>query len=426
MPIPLFQAYGVELEYMIVDRETLRIAPIADDLLLAATTLPGAELDEEEDATHPGSVGLGPVSWSNELALHVVEFKTGAPASSLPGLAGVFHESVRRANDLLAPRGAALLPGGMHPLMDPDSEMRLWPHGYSDVYSAFNRIFDCRGHGWANLQSAHLNLPFADDDAEESEFGRLHAAIRFLLPIMPALTASSPIMDGRTTGLLDNRLEVYRHNARKLPVISGRVVPEPVFTRTEYERVILGAIYAGLSPHDPQGILRHEWANARGAIARFERNTIEVRVLDVQECPASDLAILAAITAVLRAMVEGRLSDLEVIRRWQVEPLHAILLSVIRDADEAIVPEEYASALGITGKACRAKDVWQALIETTLAKEPGYPEFQSALNVILSRGCLARRIMRACGPGPSRDRVESVYRDLARCLAENRPYEACV
>jgi hypothetical protein len=32
-------------------------------------------------------------------------------------------------------------------------------------------------------------------------------------------------------------------------------------------------------------VLRHEWVNARGAIARFDRSAIEIRVLDVAECP---------------------------------------------------------------------------------------------------------------------------------------------
>ena len=89
------------------------------------------------------------------------------------------------------------MPTGMHPWMDPAREFELWPHGDREIYAAFDRIFDCRGHGWANLQSMHLNLPFADDD----EFGRLHAAIRALLPLLPALAASSPFADGHARGL---------------------------------------------------------------------------------------------------------------------------------------------------------------------------------------------------------------------------------
>ena len=52
-------------------------------------------------------------------------------------------------------------------------------------------------------------------------------------------------------------------------------------------------MYDDIAPLDPDAVLQHEWLNARGAIARFDRNTIELRVLDVQECPRADLAICA-------------------------------------------------------------------------------------------------------------------------------------
>src|SRR5690606_17301416 len=142
--------------------------------------------------------------------------------------------------------------------------------------------------GWANLQSVHLNLPFDGDE----EFGRLHAAIRLVLPILPALAASSPLKDGHYTGLKDTRLDVYQSNQRKVPSIAGRVVPEQVFTQKDYEEQILQRNYQDIAPYDPEGILQDEWLNSRGAIARFQRNAIEIRVLDIQECPAADLAIL--------------------------------------------------------------------------------------------------------------------------------------
>lgn len=425
MSYHLFQAYGVELEYMVVDRDTLTVAPVVDELLLEASRQPGASVDDEEDPAHPGAVEMGPIAWSNELTLHVLEFKTASPTPALGGVASNFHEHVVRANQLLAPRNAMLMPGGMHPTMNPDTQMKLWPHGYSDVYAAFDRIFDCSGHGWANLQSAHLNLPFhIDADTPDSEFGRLHGAVRFLLPIMPALAASSPMMDGKLTGLMDNRLDVYRHNARKLPIISGRVIPEAVFTKAEYERVIFGAIYAALAPHDPQGVLRHEWANARGAIARFMRDTIEVRVLDVQECPAADLAILAAISSVLRALCEGRLSDPASLRRWDVEPLRRILMGVIAHGDNAVIEDTaYLRALGVSRlTSCSVRELWAHLVSTTLAREDHFPEFRGAIDLILSKGCLARRLAAALGREPSPERTLEVYRQLPQCLAQNRMF----
>ncbi|MDH4064006.1 MAG: glutamate-cysteine ligase family protein, partial [Acidobacteriota bacterium] len=161
LPLRLFEGIGVELEYMIVDRATLEVKPVADELLKAVS----GHYDTE--------VARGPISWSNELALHVIELKTTEPVPTLDGVGALFQEQVAEIERQLAPLGARLLPTGMHPWMDPHTELRLWPHEHDEIYGAFNRIFDCRGHGWANLQSVHLNLPFANDE----EFARLHAAI---------------------------------------------------------------------------------------------------------------------------------------------------------------------------------------------------------------------------------------------------------
>ena len=76
--------------------------------------------------------------------------------------------------------------------MNPLTETVIWPHDNNEIYSLYDKIFDCRGHGWSNLQSVHINLPFKD----ELEFRKLHSAIRLLLPIIPALSASSPFADG--------------------------------------------------------------------------------------------------------------------------------------------------------------------------------------------------------------------------------------
>ncbi|MEQ8767131.1 MAG: glutamate-cysteine ligase family protein, partial [Planctomycetota bacterium] len=262
-PYRLFEGVGVELEYMIVDAETLSVRPIADQLIEAETGEPGSDAER------------GPIAWSNELALHVIELKSQGPAKSLAEWPARFQGDLAHIDELLGRFGARLMPSGMHPWMNPDEELRLWPHECGPIYQTFHRIFDCRGHGWSNLQSTHLNLPFSN----AGEFAQLHAAIRVLLPILPALTASTPVFDGRLTERKDNRLAFYSRNARRVPSVTGRVVPEPVDSPESYERDILQRIYRDLAPHDPEGTLRHEWANARGAIARFERGAIEIRIL---------------------------------------------------------------------------------------------------------------------------------------------------
>jgi gamma-glutamyl:cysteine ligase YbdK (ATP-grasp superfamily) len=403
-PLGLFAAFGVELEYMIVDRATFDVLPMADRVLHAVA------------GDWSGEADTGELGWSNELCLHVLELKTNGPAERLLGLPQLFARDIRRIDDILAEHGGRLMPGAMHPWMDPWREMRLWPHDSSPVYAAFDRIFDCRGHGWANLQSAHLNLPFAG----AAEFGRLHAAIRLLLPLLPALAASSPVRDGAVTGLLDTRLEVYKDNCSRVPSLTGRVIPEPVFTPEDYESDILQRLYADIAPHDPEGVLRYEWLNARGAIARFDRDAIEIRVLDVQECPQADLAIHAAIVHVLRQLVAERPCSLAEQMAFGVEPLAALLTDVVRDADRARVADvAYLRALGWNGGPCRAGELWQHLLDRFLA-DPAHAEWQPPLRTILEQGPLARRILDGLPHGADRRDLARLYGELCDCLRHGR------
>jgi glutamate---cysteine ligase / carboxylate-amine ligase len=404
----LFQGFGIELEYMIVDATTLDVKPIADALI------------EAEHGSVESEIERGGFAWSNELARHVIELKTNGPAPALGDLAAGFAGELARIDALLEPLGARVLPTAMHPWMDAHREFVQWPHGYSEVYATFHRIFDCRGHGWANLQSQHVNLPFADD----AEFGRLHAAIRALLPILPALSAASPFADGAHRGVLDTRLEVYRTNARRVPSVSGQIVPEPVFTRADYE-ALLESIYADLAPLDPEGVLRYEWVNARGCIARFDRMAIEIRVLDTQECPRADLAIAAAAAGVVRALCEPARQD--ALRALATEPLAAILRSTSAAGEAAKLDDrDYLRALGLSTEPRSAGDVWAALIERHVLPDAGAAEHRPALDVLLGEGPLARRILRRTGPAPERELLRATYRELAECLRANRLFRAAV
>ncbi|HVS13509.1 MAG TPA: glutamate-cysteine ligase family protein [Thermoanaerobaculia bacterium] len=401
--LSLFAGFGVELEYMLVDAETLDVRPAADRLLAAQAGEIVAEVE------------VGAISWSNELVLHVIELKTHGPAASLEPLTALFQESVRRIGSLLEPMGMRLLPTGMHPWMDPATETKLWPHEYSAVYEAYDRIFSCQGHGWSNLQSAHLNLPFADDE----EFGRLHAAIRLLLPLLPALAASSPLADGRLQPWRDYRMEVYRTNSARVPEVAGQVVPERAFSEAEYRERIFAPMMGAMAALDPAGVLEEEFLNSRGAIARFGRGSIEIRVVDVQECPQADLAIVAATVAVLRGLVEERWLDSASQRAFATDRLAAVLRATARDAEAAEVDQALARALG-RGAMRSAGEVWRSLIEGASARGALDSVFEPALEHLLARGTLATRIARAVGEHPDRARLAVVYGELADCLAAGR------
>lgn len=399
----LFEGFGVEMEYMIVHKNTLRVLPITDKLIFDAV---GAYLSD---------VAFGDIAWSNELVLHVVELKTQGPVQSLAHLEQAFQRHVHKINQMLAKYDAMLLPTGAHPLMNPYTDTKLWPHEHNAVYEAYNKIFDCRGHGWANLQSTHLNLPFYNDD----EFGKLHAAIRVLLPIIPALSASSPILDGKITGLADTRLEVYRNNQDKIKSIAGQVVPEAVFTQAEYEQQILQKIYDDIAPYDPDGTLQEEFLNSRGAIARFERNTIEIRILDIQEAPVADIAIVQAIVAALTALMAEKWASLESLKVWHEDRLATIFLDVIKDGQNARIDDsEFLALFGYTAKeSATVLELWKHIAKETVDGLQT-PETAQALQVILSHGNLSQRILYALGDTPTDIQISQVYQQLAKCLRE--------
>ncbi|MCC5835030.1 MAG: hypothetical protein JJU20_09880 [Opitutales bacterium] len=402
----LFERYGVELEYMIVDRDTLDVRPIADQVVHAV----GNERKNE--------VKHGKLRWSNELVMHVIELKTDGPSPSLHGLAADFQAEVDYLNGLLAAKNCCLLPTAMHPWMNPLKETQLWPHGDRAIYDTFDRIFGCQGHGWSNLQSTHINLPFSGD----TEFQRLHTAIRLVLPLLPALAASSPFVEGKVANKLDMRLDHYRSNCARIPSITGHVIPERVTSEAEYSEKILRRIDADLRPHDPDGILEAEWVNARGAIARFERGTIEIRLLDIQEHPGMDLAIVQFVVALVRALVEERWSTLARQSVPVVGELGFLLNDSVVQGENARIPEgDYLEALNLEKEQPEtiSEVLWQLLRRVATPND----SWCEPIEFILRRGCLSRRLRRAAGKHPDRAALQAIYRRLADCLQNGQRFD---
>lgn len=398
----LFEGVGIEVEYMIVNSKTLDVQPICDDLLYAIS------------GTYSPEVSCGNISYSNELALHVVELKTTGAAPTLSRLDEPFQEHVAKINERLARFNARLLPTAAHPWMDPFREMRLWEHEYNAIYESYHRIFDCRGHGWANLQSTHINLPFSGDD----EFVRLHEAVRILLPILPALAASSPFLDGKKQSCLDARLDMYRFNQKAVASITGKVVPERVESIQDYYRRILEPMYNDIAPFDTERILQHEWLNSRGAIARFDRSTIEIRILDVQECPKADIAIAQACVFMLRRLVEQN-----GVFHLDVELLSRIFLDCVRDAEKAIIADQHYLDLFKVKGPITAGQLWMKLLEPLLmSTDPQYSSCKAPLELILRDGSLASRIVKSWKKIPTKTTLREVYQALSECLAEGCLY----
>jgi gamma-glutamyl:cysteine ligase YbdK (ATP-grasp superfamily) len=262
-----------------------------------------------------------------------------------------------------------------------------------------------------------VNLPFANDD----EFARLHAAIRLVLPLIPGLAAASPFLDGGAAGALDGRMRAYAGNARRVPSVAGGIIPRPVSSRDEYERLILEPIYEDLESLDPDGVLRHEWVNARGAIARFDREAIEIRVIDAQECMGANLAVVAAVVQVVRALTEGELANRDLARDPDTASLIQMLEEAVVGGEEAVLDDSgLLCALGLPPGPTTLARLWRTLVERDPPHDP-HLEWTPHLDTILAHGTLATRMIRAAGADPDRASLRGLARRLCDCLTSDEP-----
>lgn len=398
-----FSQFGIEIETMIVDRENLDLQPVSDTIL------------RDSEGTVVNSLCQGPITWSNELVLHVLEFKTSEPVKSFEGLSDQFYQSMLLAEEQLGNVGCGLLGTAIHPWFDPYSGVSLWNHDDREIYDTFNRIFDSRGHGWSNLQSFHLNLPFEVDD--DDSFRRLHSAIRLVLPLVPVLAASSPVVEGRLYGLLDSRLDMYRKNCLRVPSITGGVIPEVYRSQSEYREKVFDVIRRDLQELDAEGVLESEWTNARGAIARFDRGSIEIRVGDVQECPRQDLAIIQMIIDLVRNWYEESRVSLQDQEAVSTETLRGLFDDALKSGRQAIVQgPALLKAYGVSNPSSTG-EILKALV-------PGNQDWTPDILGILDQGNLAERILRSLGRNRTHESIHAIYSGLRNSLLNNASFRA--
>lgn len=409
-PYGAFEVVGLELEYAVID-SSLRPLCLVEDLFRFINGRPTSDVE------------YGDVGFSNELAAHVFEIKTLDPRPSLLQIESALLDGVRYATELLRDNfGARLLPAGMHPFMSPH-DTKLWRRAGRSIYETYAAIFPIYEHGWMNVQSSHVNLPFGSEPESVAQ----HNAVACLLPYLPALAASSPVYDGNIGAAVDNRLMFYNTNQRRVPEISGTIVPEFIGSHSDYRKKVFGPIKRALSSIPGSERLQLEWTNSRGAIMRFSRNALEIKVLDIQECVKADVAIAAFIRSAARDLVEKlKAGELEL-------PPHSMLVSdyheVVRRGTAATVMARHLRDSTRMPAATTARDVLLQLLETAWRCIPD--EEQSYLNLIeerIHRGNLSERIARAIerrssSSGSNRQSViTDIYWELCDCLEANRTW----
>lgn len=354
-------------------------------------------------------VEQGDFTFGKELQLHVLEIKANKPFNSPENFEETMHKAVLNLLDFLEKRyKASLLGTGMHPLLRLE-ETDVWPHRHRKIYHEYGKIFNLKQHGWLNIQSFHLNLPYFD----EEEAVLIHNMLANVCAYLPAISASSPIYEGKFGEYVDNRLHFYMENQKEIPSVTGKVVPEYVSSFKQYRKEIIGGFSLELAWAGASKCLLHkEWVNSRGIIFRFDRKALEVRVIDEQECIKSDVALSCFIRALLRGLLK---------EKPQLLPLEILVKdfkSVVKNGLNAEVEHP---------KGSKARHVLRHFLQ--LAYENASAEEKKYLQIIHKRvengnlsEIIREKVLVRAQKTDFNEAILNVYSKLLKSLRENQPF----
>ncbi|MEM0313990.1 MAG: glutamate-cysteine ligase family protein, partial [Candidatus Bathyarchaeia archaeon] len=304
--------------------------------------------------------------------------------------------------------GACLLGTGMHPLLRLE-ETSVWPHRHREIYQAYGEIFNLKQHGWLNIQSFQLNLPYFS----EEKAIQLHNLLTNVCAYIPAISASSPIYEGKLGEYVDNRLYFYMENQKEIPSITGCVIPEYVHSFRQYRDEIIGGYSRDLAKAGAHKCLLYkEWVNSRGVILRFERRAVEIRILDEQECIKSDVAL----SCFLRALLRGLLKE-----KPQLLPMETLVRdyqAVIREGLNA----EVSHPQGPTARHVCRHLLKIAYTNATEEEKEYLPIVQRRIENGSLSEVIRENVAKRAQKTDFNEAVLDVYSKLLKSLRENKPF----
>jgi glutamate---cysteine ligase / carboxylate-amine ligase len=261
---------GVEEELMVLDAETLLLAPRAAELIAAA-----------EGSRLPGTL-------KGELFASALELNTdvcGSPDEAAEALLELRAGAAR----LAAERGLRLAAAGSHPISRPEDEEIADEPRYAE-FVAYAGV-SARRQGVSGLH-VHVGMPSAD-----ACFHALEGVLPWL-PVVLALSANSPYVAGGETGMQSSRAEVLAQLPRSgaPPAFASYADWEAFVGR--FARLGIGADYTrfwwDIRPHPKFGTLEIRMPDQPTALAVTVGLTqalrdLCARVLD-QPAPSNDPA----------------------------------------------------------------------------------------------------------------------------------------
>ncbi|MGD0451311.1 MAG: glutamate-cysteine ligase family protein [Candidatus Bathyarchaeia archaeon] len=386
---------GPEHEFSLVNQE-LKVLPISDKII------------KDYYGKIINFVELPSFTFGKEMQLHVMEIKANSPFKSPLEFEETMQNAVTTLNGIVKKHCAVLLGTGMHPLLRL-KDTGVWPHYHKKIYQELGKFFNLNQHGWLNIQSFHLNLPYQT----EADAIQIHNQLANLSAYLPAIAASSPIYEGKIGPDIDNRLQFYKINQKEIPSITGEVIPQYATSFSKYKHDVIDRYSQDLAKAGAcKTLLNREWVNSRGVIFRFDRSALEVRVIDEQECVKSDVALSCFVRAALRGLTA---------LKAELSP-HDLL---VRDFNKIVKEGLNAQVSSSHGKT--ARQVCQHYLN--LAFKYADEDEKKYLWIIkkrLENGSLSEiicnRVLKRAEKTDFHEAVINVYSTLIKCLSDNEPY----
>jgi carboxylate-amine ligase len=242
---------GVEIELQIIDRKSLNLAPKAPSILaMVPITL--------KERIKP------------EFIRSMIEVNTEV-CSSMIQVKDSLTQLIRQAEDLAEKNGCLLFASSLHPFAR-HSEQELTDHPrYTRIMADLQLV----GRRFIT-QGLHVHVGMNDRDAAI----RVCDSIRLFLPILLALTSSSPYYEGIDTGLHSYRAKLFE----ALPLAG---MPDQLESWDKYLEMVELLTNTGIITS-----VRDLWWDVR---PHPDFGTVEIRICDLPSTFGEILAIVALI-----------------------------------------------------------------------------------------------------------------------------------
>ncbi len=251
---------GVEIEFQTLDKKTHDLAPFAPILLENAPKLLCPRL-------------------SPEFIQSILEIQTGI-CFSLVDVENDLMQTVSMAEELAEENGSILFAASLHPFAMHREQLLTT----NDRYKAIMQELQILGRRFIT-QGLHVHVGLPDGETAV----RICNQVQAYLPILLALTASSPFFQGEDTGLMSYRTKLFE----VLP-LAGTYTHIENWSRFKEEVHLLQSVGVISS-------IRDLWWDAR---PHPDFGTLEIRICDLPVRFSDILGITALIQALVATLAE--------------------------------------------------------------------------------------------------------------------------